>query len=280
MGDFLPEPLRFLEGFVFVVEFDLGDDESLVIPMKFVNLPRFPSEDVEVACFFDSGADTKLDEFLGLFGRDFVLELRAADPRGFAFDGEEGFVTSDADSHRASLVEAEVSLGVGFARVGFPPIFYQEFSFDLHGLPFSSAEAGEAIIHSLDRFFFLRDFVWRRSVESPCRDYGGAGEHGRCALDWEEFGVESSKCEVFHPGFYLELGFPDFFAGAGLAWAGFVALVDFSKPSLSFFSAGRTCATPSSARLITLAIAGLRPAASLLIRLCPFFDKSFRNSPA
>ena len=59
VGDFLPQPIRFLEGLVFRSQFYLGDSQPLVVPIKFIHLKNMTLERNDVTGLVNDTAPAK-----------------------------------------------------------------------------------------------------------------------------------------------------------------------------------------------------------------------------
>ena len=65
-GDFDPEPGRSVEGFVFVAELDLGDDEPVIVSGEHIDFPAVFSPGHDEACLFDQTAMAQRQERFGI----------------------------------------------------------------------------------------------------------------------------------------------------------------------------------------------------------------------
>ena len=113
-GDFGTEPGGAVEGLVRGAEFDLGDDEPGVGPVKLVHFPSMDSVSVvdEMPGLVDDDRLGEGKEFLRLAGRDLLLpfETRKASVERRALDGQETLVVTDTDSDGTSGSPADISL--------------------------------------------------------------------------------------------------------------------------------------------------------------------------
>jgi hypothetical protein len=65
-GDFDPKPGRPVEGFVFVVKLDLGDDEPVIVSGEHIDFPAVFAPGHDEACLFDQAAMAQRQERFGI----------------------------------------------------------------------------------------------------------------------------------------------------------------------------------------------------------------------
>ena len=134
VGDFASEPGGSGELAVGRIKFDFRDDQPLVFPGEFVDLPHKIAERNVPAAFEDDGLDAesgkKRDRILD---GDGVFELGPGNTRDGPLDGEAGLVACDAGAHGHAVARGEVPLLKVLERGGgiFPgEVFDEEFAFD------------------------------------------------------------------------------------------------------------------------------------------------------
>ena len=111
VGDLAPEPRRGRELAVGGVELDLRDDEPLVLPGEFVDLPGEAGVWDVPAAFEDDGLDAEAGkECGGILDGDGILEFGTGNSRDGSLDREEGFLARDAGTDRHAVACGEIPL--------------------------------------------------------------------------------------------------------------------------------------------------------------------------
>ena len=113
-GDFGAEPRGAVEGLVRGAEFDLGDDEPGIGPVKLVHFPSMDSVSIvdEMPGLVDDDGLGEGKEFLRLAGRDllFPFETRKTAVEGGSLDGQETLVVTDTDPDGTTGSPTDISL--------------------------------------------------------------------------------------------------------------------------------------------------------------------------
>ena len=68
--NFFPDPLRLFKYRVFCRQFNFGDDESFVVPVKFVHFPDKVADGNPIACFINHGGFGELKHGNGILKRN------------------------------------------------------------------------------------------------------------------------------------------------------------------------------------------------------------------
>jgi len=111
VGDFASEPRRNGELTVGRIELDFRDNQSLIFPGEFVDLPGEIAERNIPAALDDDGLGTKTGkESNGVRDRDGILELGAGNAGNRALDREACLVARDAGTDRHAVTGGEIPL--------------------------------------------------------------------------------------------------------------------------------------------------------------------------
>src|SRR5262245_6395935 len=134
-GDFGADPRRQFDGLMLVAQFDLGNDQAVIVARKHVDFPDEVAAGDHVAHFHDDGALPELHQRLGFQDRNIILEFQPAQLRRPGFDRQRrGAVPLDAYPDRRFAVGGQVGLPKGdlTGRELLPIVAtHQEFSLDL-----------------------------------------------------------------------------------------------------------------------------------------------------
>src|SRR5512139_2823931 len=111
-GDRLVDPLQF----------DLGENQTVVGTEKFVDLPGQSGVRDPVAVFLDERLQTALlEQHLGISGQDGEFELGAGQPVAMPLDRQDRGTAADADPHRTLRIGTQVALPVEGAALRRAP---------------------------------------------------------------------------------------------------------------------------------------------------------------
>ena len=115
-GDLGPDPGRQIDGLALVVELDLGNLETGVLPFERVDLPGQPAPRHDVANLLDQGALPEQHQLLRVRHGNRIFELRPPQPRLARLDREGRCApVHDAHAHRDPAFDGEVGLAQAYA---------------------------------------------------------------------------------------------------------------------------------------------------------------------
>ena len=103
-------------------DFDLGNDQAVIVAVEYVDLPSSTGECLAMAGLLDERPFAELIEHDGRIGkRDRILELEPAQAHRDPLDGEKALFAGDAHAYHALLHRRQIALTVERAGAGRTP---------------------------------------------------------------------------------------------------------------------------------------------------------------
>ena len=101
-GDFLPDPWREEDLLISPAKLHLGDDESGVLPLKFIHLPNVTLKGNLKTVFLNDRSFAELKKLPGILQGNGIFKFRPGDSGDWTFDSEKSPFSGNPDSDRAA----------------------------------------------------------------------------------------------------------------------------------------------------------------------------------